>query len=194
MRRRRSAAYTLVEMVTVTAILAMMAALIAPNLVALQRSRVLRETEAAILRLPAEARVLAARRREPIAMRVDGDDLILERASVDEAAPGAMGTLDSLPTGADDEQDTLKRVALAGEVRVESAQQGEAAVDPGTWRWVVYPDGSAETGGLILRFGAEQKALYLPVRGAARWADDGELPDPTLERWPAGEVEQRVAT
>jgi hypothetical protein len=106
-----------------------------------------------------------------------------------------MGTVGSLSAGgATDEPDTLKRVALDGDVRVESAQQGEDAIDPGTWRWVVYPDGSAESGGLILRFGTEQRALYLPARGDARWSDDGELPDPTLERWPAGEVEQRVAT
>jgi Tfp pilus assembly protein FimT len=205
MRRRATAAYTLVEMVVVCAILALLATAVMTNLVAIRRSQTLRSTAADVLRLPTEARNQAATLKVPIALLLDGGDLVLERVAVDEPT-NTMGARNTPATsltiksgnkggaGSQSNGDVLKRVTLGGEVQVESAQSQGDSVDPGAWRWVVYPDGSADTAGLVLQFGAQRRTLYLPADGPPRWIEGDQMPDPTQDRWPAGEVEQRVTT
>jgi type II secretory pathway pseudopilin PulG len=200
MRRRAAAAYTLVEMVVVCAILALLATAVMPNLVAQRRSQALRSTAAAVLRLPTEARSQAAALKAPVALRLDGNDLVLERADPDPTPGMGNGaatslTVGTLGTGAQGGAgDVLKRVPLGGEVQVESAQAAGDSVDPGAWRWEVYPDGSSDAAGLVLQFGAERRTLYLPADGPARWVEGDQVPDATQDRWPAGEVEQRAST
>jgi prepilin-type N-terminal cleavage/methylation domain-containing protein len=203
MRHRRSHAYTLVEMVVVCAILALLATAVMPNLVAQRRSQALRSTAAAVLRLPTEARNQAAALKVPVALLLDGGDLVLERMATDDATTNTTNPANAMggpvsrlgvSNATQGEGDVLKRVALGGEVQVESAQAAGEGIDPGAWRWVVYPDGSADEGGLVLQFGSQRRTLYLPPDGPARWIAGDEMPDPTQERWPAGEVEQRVST
>jgi len=193
-------------MVVVCAILTLLATLIMPNLVALRRSQDLRQTAAAILRLPIEARNQAAALKVPVVLHFDGNDLVLEQADVTTVQSGPLTmnrppNASRTPLGASagaaangNGTTILKRVTLGSEVQIESAQDAGESQDPGSWQWMVYPDGTADTAGLVFRFGSEQRSLYLPADGAARWIEGGNLPDPTQDHWPAGEVEQRATT
>src|SRR5579884_870757 len=79
--RSRSAGqlgFTLAEMVVVTMVLLVIAALIAPNVVAFERSREAKALEGSIARLPAEARNAAIKQQVPVAIVVQGDELVME--------------------------------------------------------------------------------------------------------------------
>lgn len=177
MRSRRSG-FTLIEMIVVITILALMAALIIPNFLAMKRSREQRTLEAELIRLPAEARLEAQRSAVAVTLRVDGDALVMERApNQDESDPTIV-----------------KRLELSDEMRVDSAREGNQSIDLASWQWVVYPDGSADTAGLEFVEGESSRhSLLLPANSGenSRWLA-GSLPeDNSGERWPAGDLEQR---
>ena len=165
--------FTLVEMIVVLFILLLMTTAVVPRVVAIQRSRRLKDIEAKIIRLPAEARNEAVRAATPVRLRVDGADLVLERAPVN-------GT-----------PEEVKRVALGAGIEVDAVAQDGQPANTGSWQWTVYPDGSAEAGGIQFTEGAAQKSLRLFSDGSAQWVQ-GDLPDGTPERWPAGQLLQRT--
>jgi len=77
--RRAAGGYTLIEACAVIVVVAVLAASVIPNLVALKRTRDIRKVEASVQRLPLQARVEARLGRVPVVMRVEGDELVLER-------------------------------------------------------------------------------------------------------------------
>lgn len=166
-------AFTLIELIVVLFVLLLITTAIVPSVVALQRSRRLKSLEARIIRLPLEARNEAARSGTPMRLRVDGAALVLDRA----------------PTNGESEE--IKRVALGNSVQVEDAQQGGRPIGTDSWQWTVYPDGSAEDGGLQFVERSTRKSLVLFSDGRARWLS-GDLPDQSQDRWPVGQLQQRT--
>ncbi|HZO91905.1 MAG TPA: hypothetical protein VFB38_26545 [Chthonomonadaceae bacterium] len=164
--------FTLIEMVVITIVLILMAAYIVPNMVALTRSRSVYAVEAAIQRAPVEARNEARRSQRPVALRVEGDVLVLARLS-------EAGDLQE-----------FKRIALGNTIQVTRARLGSETRDLASWQWTVYPDGSADSGGLEFSEGTAIKSLVLSQSGEGRWSE-GALPDTNDDRWQAGELEQR---
>ena len=75
-------------------------------------------------------------------------------------------------------------------MQVEDARQDGRDADTGSWQWTVYPDGSADDGGLEFAEGSQERALLLSSDGSARWLTRG-LPDAAPNRWPAGQLRQR---
>lgn len=169
--RRR--AFTLMEMVVVCAVLIIIAAAIVPNLVAITRSRALKDLEGNIARLPAEARNEALRSQTPVQLRLSGTMLVMEQVPT---------------TGAPVQ---VKEVDLGSDIQVDSVQLNGKPSDTGTWAWTVYPDGSADSGGIQFSEGQAQRALILSPSGSARWIT-GELPDQSQDQWPAGQLLQRT--
>ena len=171
-------AYTLIEMIVVITILALMAALILPSFLAMKRSREMRDAESALIRLPAEARVEARRSAAAVTLRVEDETLVMERAGTEDAPDPVE----------------VKRLELPEGIRVDAARSGADSTDVASWKWVVYPDGSAETAGLEFVEGESARhSLMLPATGgeSSRWVP-GELPqDNENDRWSAGEIEKR---
>ena len=165
-------AFTLVELIVVLFILLLMTTAVVPRVVALQKSRRLKDMEARIIRLPVEARNEAVRAATPVRLRVDGAALVLERAPLN-------GT-----------PEEVKRVPLGTGIGVDSVEQDGQPANVGSWQWTVYPDGSADAGGIQFGEGASEKSLVMSSDGSARWVI-GDLPDGTPERWPAGQIQQR---
>ncbi len=165
--------FTLIELIVVLFILLLMTTAVVPRVVALQKSRRLKDVEARIIRLPAEARNEAVRSGTPVRLRVDGAALVIERAPLN-------GT-----------PEEVKRVTLGTGIGVDSVEQDGQPANVGSWQWTVYPDGSADADGIQFGEGAAQKSLRLFSDGSARWLL-GNLPDGTPERWPAGQLRQRT--
>jgi type II secretory pathway pseudopilin PulG len=171
--QRRS--FTLIEATVVITILALLAALVLPNVVAMKRSRDVQSLKASVLRLPAEALNEARKSKLAVTLRAEGSDtLIMERA------------------GAEGEDSTeVKRLSLSQDLQLDAATSEGQSVDLGTWEWTVYPDGSAKAGHLELLEGNRILDLRLPGEGELpRWntATTTQTDD---ERWSAGELEQR---
>jgi prepilin-type N-terminal cleavage/methylation domain-containing protein len=172
MRRR---GFTLIEMTVVITVLAVMAALVLPNMVAIQRSRELRLLKASIQRLPQEAKQEARKSNAPVVLRVDGDDLVMERIPVgDEAGNDPV---------------EIRRVALNDAIRVERARQGEETIDLASWEWRVYPDGSCPSANLEFTEGDISEALIIEAAGDAHWATGDEAD--MEQQWAAGDIETR---
>jgi prepilin-type N-terminal cleavage/methylation domain-containing protein len=159
---RRSSGFTLIEISVVVVVLAMMAALAVPNLVSLKRSRAAADARAALVRLPLRAREEARKGKTTVALRIDGDALVLERTPPEED-----------PT----------------EIARFSAPELRLSADS-DWRWTVHADGSASQKTLTVQEGNRERTLVLPAEGSPRWqeADDESDAD---ERWSAGELEVR---
>jgi hypothetical protein len=56
--------------------------------------------------------------------------------------------------------------------------------------WTAYPDGVTDKGGIQFGEGSEQKSLVFGAGGGTTWVD-GDLPDQSLDQWPAGSLMQR---
>ncbi len=165
--------FTLIELIVVLFILVLLTTAIVPRVVALQKSRHLKDVEANVIRLPAEARNEAVRSGGPVQIRIDGAALIMERA----------------PLGGSPEE--VKRVQFGRDLEVSSTETGGQPADAGSWLWTIYPDGSADAGGIEFREGsAVTKSLLLASDGSVRWVS-GDLPEGLPERWPAGQLETR---
>ncbi|MBC7807667.1 MAG: type II secretion system protein [Akkermansiaceae bacterium] len=174
--RRRG--YTLIEMIVVITILALMAALIIPNFLAMKRSRDIRDAEAALIRLPAEARIEAQRSGSPVTIRVEGEGLVLDRSA----------------TAEEPDPVEVKRLKLPDGIRLDAARSGTETTDLSSWQWVVYPDGSAESAGLEFVEGdSARHSLMLPAKPgeSSRWLEGGLPQEDESGRWTAGELEQR---
>lgn len=164
--------FTLIELLVVLFVLVLLTTAVVPRVVALQKSRHLKDVEANVIRLPAEARNEAVRSGAPVQIRVDGTALIMERA----------------PLGGSPEE--VKRVMLGRDLEVSGTETSGQSADAGSWRWTIYPDGSADAGGIEFREGAASKSLLLASDGSVRWVS-GDLPEGLPERWPAGQLETR---
>ena len=165
-------AFTLIELVVILFVLVLLTTAIVPRVVALGRSRRVKDLEARVARLPGEARNEAVRSGRPVRLRVDGDALVMERVPAIGAA------------------ETIRRVGLGGVMQVEDARQDGQEAGTSSWQWTVNPDGSADDGGLGFAEGAEERSLLLSSDGSARWLRRG-LPDTAPNRWPAGQLRQR---
>lgn len=169
LRGRKGTGFTLIELIVVLFILLLLTAAIVPRVVALQKSRRLKDAEARVIRLPAEAANEAVRSGKPVRLRVDGAALALDRA----------------PVGAAPEE--FKRVALGRDLEVSAVTQNGQPAGAASWQWTVYPDGSADSGGIEFAEGASRKSLRLSPDGSAEWIIGG-LPAEAPERWPAGSL------
>jgi len=167
-------AFTLIEMMVVIGVLTLMAAFITPNLVALQRSRTLRSLEAAVVRLPSEAREEARRLGKPVVLRVEDSALVVEQKATKE-----------------EDATELMRLSLGSEIQVDQAQTNGESVELSSWEWTIYPDGTSRPATLILREGQRNKSLLFSSEGDARWAVS-DTDTTTEERWEAGGLEQRA--
>lgn len=175
MRTSRASKFTLIEATVVITTLALLAALVLPNVVAMKRSRDVRSLKASVLRFPAEAVNEARQSQQAVVLRAEGNDtLVLERTGQD---------------GSDSSE--VKRLTLSADLQLDGAQSEGQSVDLGSWEWKVYPDGSAKPGRLELTEGGRVLSLRLPTEGEQpRWIDP-EVTQAGEERWSAGELEQR---
>lgn len=183
---RRHAGFTLIEMVVVTAILAMMAALIVPNLVAIHRSQAIRAAQADILRLPTDARNEAMKSGMPVILRVNGNNLELDRWAESDTDYDPQNPQQTQP---------YRSVSLGGDIQVDTAQQNGNSADTASWRWIAYPDGSAFSAGLTFRVGGSGRgSLWIPANGGQPEWRGGDLPDTTNDKWTAGELQSSTTT
>lgn len=171
--------FTLIELTVVLFILLLLSAAVVPNVVSIGLSRDLKNREARIVRLPAEARNEAQRTGKPIRLRVDGATLVMER--VPDGAVGGSQIIKG---------EKIKQVNLGKSIEVDSVETGGQPADVGSWQWTVYPDGSAENAGISFDEGKVQRSLLLSADSNARWVSGG-LPPSSPDHWPAGQLHQR---
>jgi prepilin-type N-terminal cleavage/methylation domain-containing protein len=196
--RSSRAGFTLIELTVVITIVLFLALLVTPNMVAVKRSRDRKTSEAALLRLPAEAREEAVRSGRAITLRLEENNtLVLEKAP----APVANTKTTTIPatTNTSDTAEEFKRLTLSSGMQIELT--GNSAANTNSLEtWKVYPDGttgSKESIELELTEGDKTKTLIIPPQGIAYWQENTEGNNSNninndQERWDAGEIERRA--
>ncbi len=174
-RRRRQNGFTLIEMMVVTAILALVAMTVFPNLARIQEAHRKREFVRSLTSIAREAREQAILSASTVALRLDDSSLVVESAgSVDQDAR------------------TLRTKAMPSGFSAQRTNVDGLDSSSAEWELKFYADGSSDRGGIELA--DDTGALYSLVidndRGQARLVS-GELPVLTEETWQAGEIERR---
>jgi prepilin-type N-terminal cleavage/methylation domain-containing protein len=195
-----SAGFTMIEMIAVTLVLLIIAAAIAPRLIADQQSASLKELEARIARLPAQAKSEALRTQNPVSIRISGNTLVMNEEEINQTQDATSGdgstTLSnttatsysgSNQTELSSDPIQLRQIDLGSDIQVDSVQLNGQNSDIGSWIWTVYPDGSAQQGGIEFSSGSAKMSLELESNGESQWVS-GALPDASQDQWPAGQL------
>jgi Tfp pilus assembly protein FimT len=173
-RLTRVAGITFIEVSVVVLILAVMAATVMPRLVNLKRGDDVRKFRTDVLTSIKTARTTAISSGQTVQLRFED----------------GSNTVQIVRQEAEDEV-MLRRNAAPDGVSGDAYRVGTNTVSAGDFALSFYSDGTSEQGGIQFRFDAATETLWIERDGTAEWRD-GELPEPQLERWPAGELEQRT--
>jgi type II secretory pathway pseudopilin PulG len=169
---RRNHAFTLMEMVVITAILMVLAAAVAPRVIAYERSRQVKQLEANVARLPQEAVIESIKSQIPVQLQIQGTQLVMEHVPTDGSQP-----------------DVVKTIELDDTLDATNAKLNNTNTDTASWAWSAYPDGTADTGGLQFSEDNQPKSLQIASDGSSTWIS-GALPDASLDQWTVGQLSQ----
>jgi len=180
-RRSRLSGTTMIEIIVVLAILVIIASAVLPRVMAMQRSQNAKQLEAKIARLPAEAAAQAYSLQIPVRLRTSSDSIIMEKVSV-----GSDGSISN-----DTQSEQIKEVNLGNDIRVDNAQLNGQASTSDNWEWIVYPDGSSDSGAVEFEEDKSHYSLVITDHAASQWIE-GDMPDQTQNTWTAGTLAQRT--
>jgi Tfp pilus assembly protein FimT len=172
---------TLIEMTVVLAILLFIAAAVVPRVVAMQQSFNLKQLEAKVARVPAEAENQAVTLHTPVRVRISSNSIVMEKVTV-----GSDGAITP-----DAQSEQIKEIDLGDSIKVDNAQLNGQSSPADTWQWIAYPDGTSDTGALEFEVDKSHYALVITDHAASQWIQ-GDMPDQTQDQWPAGELVQRT--
>ncbi len=210
LRARAGAGFTLLELTIVIAIVAMVAALVAPRVLSLRTAG---ETRATLNRLVAavgSARALARSRGEDLVVGLDPEsrDVSVASANPDASSsgtrPGAAGPGSAKPgatrTGAGNavSADAYSVTLGVGAFRVTKVERGDVSGtnDPrapkGETLAVFYADGTASPGSADLDVNGRKDTLRVKADGSVTLGErDPNANEPA--RWKAGDLESRTS-
>lgn len=171
MRRR---AFTLIEMMAVTAVLAIIAGLVTPNIASALKANRKRDYLESIQRLTVEARQIAESSGTATALVADEDGGL----QILQTEPGAQ------------EPTTLRTVSAVQGIAPSRFVNGNDEVGAGDWQAQFFPDGTSDQAGLEFGEGGTIWSLAIDRHGNGH-VTKGELEEVQEDRWPAGEYVQR---
>lgn len=192
--------FTLIEMMVVTTVLAMLAAVIVPSLLSLQRAQ---ESRRSLSDLLSMARLSAGQARQTgrtfeLVIDENNSSVIVRPEVVDEERFPALrpttsngltstGIQEAANTPEDDDQATVTR-SLAASIKIQSATVDDESI---TGETIVkfYSDGSAQRAIIQLTESDVDRTLVVDRQGGIQLVRGQS--DLAQDRWPAGDLEQR---
>ncbi len=203
----RKKGYTLIEMMVVTLILALFAALITPNLVNIQESQARRAFSTKVVDLAGNAREMAISRHAIVYLQADtsANQIVIKQQVNDSTYTPVDGNSASTTSGSNGENPQTNigvaandrssdkvqlTLPLAPGVAFGNFQLSGQASDASGWKLNFYPDGSCDGGAVELSERGVVRSLVVNSKGGASLTD-GNIPDTSLDKWPAGNYVQR---
>ena len=164
-------------MIVVVAILAMMAGLVVPRVVALVDGQASRDFQSALVRLGSEARLLAIESGDTVSVTYDENrgEIIFE--SLDDETQAAQ------------ESDTI---VLPDSAQLTSFTIRGRQVPITDWVVEFFPDGSGTDAGVEVQDGSRLYSVLINGRDGTAQVVDGELEEDPETEWEAGDLEQRI--
>lgn len=174
----RKRAFTYVELGAVVLLIAMFAALVMPNLIALQHSREIRSFYTDVVRFVRSAREMAIARNQTLELRVgQGDSFEIVVPATEEA-----------------EAQVLETKELPQELRFGSFRLDGQESTAETWSVRFYFDGAAQSAMAEILEGNASRTLRIGSRDARVDLLQGNMPDEEPDEWEAGQIEIRQQT
>lgn len=167
---------TYVELSVVILVLSLVVAIVVPNLHAFLRGETYREDVIRLERVGLTAGRLSAHSGAQVNLTFDSgtDELVL--SSGEEGTESARESRVPLPSGFE----AVRFIAGRGESSVAD------------WRISFYSDGSCNGGSIEFIEDSEARTLVIRPSDGHSSLIYGPAPEPSQERWPAGELEQRA--
>jgi type II secretory pathway pseudopilin PulG len=164
-------------MMIVVAVVSALAAVTIPRFVAMKSGQDARDLASALVRIGADARLLAIDSGQTVQVTYDA----LRRAVVFEALDpetleGTEVKTIEIPEGVE-----LSAFTLEGRFATE-----------GDWLLSFYPDGSGSDAGIEVEDGLDAYHVLIEGRDGTATRAEGRLEEADLQEWQAGELEQRV--
>lgn len=186
--RAASRAFTYMEMMVSILVVLLISALVIPRVVAFLQSRAQKDLEGSIIRLPNEARADAIKAQMPVSISIQDNQLVVQ-----EEPPAGVQTVNGTQQQANTAPTVLTQVDLGNTLQIASVQKNGQPADTGTWKWMVYPDGSADDAGIEFAEGNVTKTLLMPAYGDSTWLN-GPPPSQSPTMWPAGQLQSALQT
>jgi len=169
--------FTLVELTVVIAVLMILAAAVVPNLVAFETSQRERTFYNTLANLPAQARERAIAQGKNVTLQYDDNANQFQLHSNDDNGNDqSISKLDLLPG-----------------MQVNRVMLGTTDSNSSDWKLTFYPDGTSDGGGAELTL-TDSTIVSLKIEasnGHAQLLTD-RLPDPSAEKWQAGDYVHRT--
>ncbi len=211
----KSRAFTLIELTVVCMILVIFATLIAPSVVHLRENQIARDVVPSVERLIGYARESSISKKVPVVMTydsstrtltvkedttIDANAVTISANSVSQGAgttpipptnTGQAIVPPSAPVTPDPDNPLVnKTLVLPSDFSIPTFQLAGKTVDEADFQLHFYTDGTSDGGGITVAQGANNKSLSVDELGRCS-ETDGDLPDPTTQKWEAGQFEPR---
>lgn len=175
-RRRFHTAFTFIEMIAVTFVIVLAALAAMANISAGQRGERLRSFQSEVVRIALSARESAIASGQTTTLRLGDSERSL-------ALSGG---------GMENVQSAAAQVLLPSEISMRDFQVDGQPVAASEWEVSFYADGTCTRAGIAFWDGRSEEfaAVYEAKRGRASIVQ-GQIPDMSVERWEAGEMEVR---
>ncbi len=207
--------YTLIEMMVVTLFLALFAAVVVPNYVAIRDGQRRRAFYTSVVDLAGNAREMAITHNATMYLQADtSQNMIVIKQENDDTtytpADGSAGTPTSSSSSSsssgnqtataqsnigtaqnDRSQDPVRlTLPLSAGVQFGNFQLTGQNSDASSWKLRFFADGTCDGGAVELDDGGNVKSLVVNAHGGASLTD-GNIPDTSTQSWAAGNYVQR---
>lgn len=165
------------EVTIVVAVLGLVTALAAPRIASLLEGQASRDFREALMRMGAEARLMAIENSQTVNVRYDG-----------ESRQFVFETIDAETQEATEQ----KTVEVPEWIEVPNFTLDGAFAGESDWVLEFYPDGSGLDAGIEVEDGAYLYHVVIEGRDGSATRADGPLEESGEQEWQAGELEQRI--
>ena len=211
----RSLGFTLTELVVVTTVLLVVAAMIVPNVAHMRDNELARDVVPSMQRLVTYAREKAISQHTTAVMTYDQSTktlMVKQDTTVDQNAPtvsavsASQGSGSSslpapsggapikMPTAStiDPNSPTInKTLEVPTTLQLNDFQLAGKTVSEPDFQLRFYADGTCDSGGIGFTLANSTQSIVIDDFGRSTVAD-GSLPDPTSQKWEAGQFEPRA--
>jgi Tfp pilus assembly protein FimT len=176
----------MIELIVVIGVITLIAGIVAPMAISLQKGQVTRNFYTSVRDLSVKARNEAINRGLTMTITSDGNQKHLEMA-VDTT----VATSNTLAPPSPTVDVPAVDVPIPDDVTLQTYKTGTNDTTEGEWKLHFYPDGSSDGGGFEIAQGSKTQTWIVATDGSNRMLD-GTYPDPTLEKWQAGDYAKRL--
>jgi Tfp pilus assembly protein FimT len=176
----------MIELIVVIGVITLLAGIVAPMAISLQAGQVTRNFYTSVRDLSVKACNEAINRGLTMVITSDGNTKKLSMA-----ADTTVATSNTLAPPSPTVDIPTVEVPIPDGVTLQTYKSGTNDSNEGDWKLHFYPDGTSDGGGFEIAQGSKIQSWIVAIDGSNQLLD-GNYPDPTLQKWQAGDYAKRL--